>query len=45
MTSISGNQAENVLTEFHHISTAADYVARGGSNSRASYAARLDVAP
>jgi len=30
ITSISGEQAENILTEFHHISTAGDYVARGG---------------
>jgi flagellar motor switch protein FliG len=30
ITAISGEQAESVLTEFHHISTAGDYVARGG---------------
>ena len=30
IVSISGEQAEGVLTEFHHISTAGDYVARGG---------------
>ena len=30
ITSISADQAENVLNEFHHISTAGDYVARGG---------------
>src|ERR1044072_8333660 len=30
ITAISGEQAENVLHEFHHISTAGDYVARGG---------------
>jgi flagellar motor switch protein FliG len=30
ITAISGEQAEAVLTEFHHISTAGDYVARGG---------------
>jgi len=30
ITSISGEQAETVLNEFHHIATAGDYVARGG---------------
>jgi len=30
ITAISGDQAETVLTEFHHIATAGDYVARGG---------------
>ncbi len=30
VTSISSEQAENVLNEFHQISTAGDYVARGG---------------
>ena len=30
LTSISADQAEGVLQEFHHISTAGDYVARGG---------------
>jgi flagellar motor switch protein FliG len=30
ITAISGDQAENVLNEFHHMSTAGDYVARGG---------------
>jgi len=30
ITAISAEQAENVLNEFHHISTAGDYVARGG---------------
>src|SRR5271157_6596833 len=30
VTAISSEQAENVLNEFHHISTAGDYVARGG---------------
>ena len=30
ITAISGEQAESVLNEFHHISTAGDYVARGG---------------
>jgi flagellar motor switch protein FliG len=30
ITAISGEQAENVLNEFNHISTAGDYVARGG---------------
>src|SRR5579864_3465730 len=30
LTAISGEEAENVLQEFHHISTAGDYVARGG---------------
>ncbi len=30
ITAISGEQAEAVLEEFHHISTAGDYVARGG---------------
>jgi flagellar motor switch protein FliG len=30
ITAISSEQAEAVLTEFHHISTAGDYVARGG---------------
>ena len=30
IVSISGEQAEAVLNEFHHISTAGDYVARGG---------------
>jgi flagellar motor switch protein FliG len=30
ITAISAEQAEGVLTEFHHISTAGDYVARGG---------------
>ena len=30
LTSISSEQAENVLQEFHHITTAGDYVARGG---------------
>jgi flagellar motor switch protein FliG len=30
ITAISAEQAEHVLTEFHHITTAGDYVARGG---------------
>uniref|UniRef100_Q02C63 Flagellar motor switch protein FliG n=1 Tax=Solibacter usitatus (strain Ellin6076) TaxID=234267 RepID=Q02C63_SOLUE len=30
LTSISAEQAETVLEEFHHISNAGDYVARGG---------------
>src|SRR5580692_11928541 len=30
ITAITGEQAEQVLNEFHHISTAGDYVARGG---------------
>jgi flagellar motor switch protein FliG len=30
ITAISGDQAEGVLNEFHQISTAGDYVARGG---------------
>ena len=30
LTSISSEQSESVLQEFHHISTAGDYVARGG---------------
>ena len=30
ITAISSDQAENILTEFHHLSTAGDYVARGG---------------
>ena len=30
ITAISSEQAENVLEEFHHISAAGDYVARGG---------------
>jgi flagellar motor switch protein FliG len=30
LTAISTEQAEGVLQEFHHISTAGDYVARGG---------------
>src|SRR5579863_9964899 len=30
ITAISGEQAEAVLNEFHHISNAGDYVARGG---------------
>ena len=30
LTAISGEQAENVLNEFNHLSTAGDYVARGG---------------
>jgi flagellar motor switch protein FliG len=30
ITAISGEMAESILTEFHHISTAGDYVARGG---------------
>ena len=30
VTAISSEQAEGVLEEFHHISTAGDYVARGG---------------
>src|SRR3954454_9608219 len=30
ITSISGDQAESILNEFHHISAAGDYVARGG---------------
>jgi flagellar motor switch protein FliG len=30
ITEISGEQAESVLTEFHHMSTAGEYVARGG---------------
>ena len=30
ITSISAEQAETVLNEFHHIATAGDYVARGG---------------
>lgn len=30
ITAISSEQAENLLNEFHHLSTAGDYVARGG---------------
>jgi flagellar motor switch protein FliG len=30
ITAISADQAEGILTEFHHLSTAGDYVARGG---------------
>src|SRR4051812_45003985 len=30
ITSISGDQAEIILNEFHHLSAAGDYVARGG---------------
>jgi flagellar motor switch protein FliG len=30
ITAISAEQAEGVLNEFHHLSTAGDYVARGG---------------
>jgi flagellar motor switch protein FliG len=30
ITAISGEQAESVLNEFHHIAAAGDYVARGG---------------
>jgi flagellar motor switch protein FliG len=30
LTSISAEQAEDLLNEFHHITTAGDYVARGG---------------
>ena len=30
ITAISSEQAENVLNEFHHLTTAGDYVARGG---------------
>ncbi|MDR3700479.1 MAG: flagellar motor switch protein FliG [Candidatus Sulfopaludibacter sp.] len=30
LTAISGEQAESVLNEFNHLSTAGDYVARGG---------------
>lgn len=30
ITAISAEQAENILSEFHNISTAGDYVARGG---------------
>ena len=30
LTSISAEQAESILEEFHHISSAGDYVARGG---------------
>src|SRR3954468_6639919 len=30
LTAISGEQAEGILNEFHHLSTAGDYVARGG---------------
>src|SRR3954469_16275295 len=30
ITAISGEQAEGILNEFHHLSTAGDYVARGG---------------
>jgi flagellar motor switch protein FliG len=30
ITSISAEQAEDLLNEFHHITTAGDYVARGG---------------
>jgi flagellar motor switch protein FliG len=30
ITAISGEQAENILQEFHHLETAGDYVARGG---------------
>jgi flagellar motor switch protein FliG len=30
ITAISAEQAEHVLNEFHHITTAGDYVARGG---------------
>src|ERR1700757_2271507 len=30
LTAISAEQAESVLEEFHHISNAGDYVARGG---------------
>src|SRR3954469_13518667 len=30
ITAISGEQAERILNEFHHLSAAGDYVARGG---------------
>src|SRR3954452_11087884 len=30
ITAISGEQAESILNEFHHLSAAGDYVARGG---------------
>src|SRR3954451_10060123 len=30
ITAISGEQAESILSEFHHVTTAGDYVARGG---------------
>jgi flagellar motor switch protein FliG len=30
LTAISSEQAEGILNEFHHLSTAGDYVARGG---------------
>src|SRR5438270_1763559 len=30
ITAISGDEAEGILNEFHHISTASEYVARGG---------------
>jgi flagellar motor switch protein FliG len=30
ITAISSEQAETILNEFHHISTAGDYIARGG---------------
>src|SRR5581483_8777403 len=30
ITAISGEQAESILSDFHHISAAGDYVARGG---------------
>src|SRR5947208_9648755 len=30
LTAISSEQAETILNEFHHLSTAGDYVARGG---------------
>src|SRR5580704_12010829 len=30
ITSISADQAEAILNEFHHLSAAGDYVARGG---------------
>src|ERR1035441_8801814 len=33
LTSISGDQAEKVLEEFHHIANAGDYVARGGMDT------------
>src|SRR2546421_11127645 len=30
ITAISGDQAESILSEFHHVTAAGDYVARGG---------------
>ena len=41
ITAISAEQAEGVLTEFHHISTAGDYVARELDASRRPIPASL----